>query len=121
MEQSAVVAVFLRVLETFPGLMFMTTNRGSEVDDAIESRCIALITYETLNESDTKLLWKILSKQFGAAIDDKLVEELVASFGCLAGRDIKGLVKLASKFVRKRSVPYSVDLFRQCAQFRGVV
>ena len=121
MEQSAVVAVFLRVLETYSGLMFMTTNRGAEVDDAIESRCIALITYEVPDKGDTKLLWKILSKQFGADIDEKLVDDLVDAFGCMAGRDIKGLVKLASKFARKRGAPYSVELFRQCGQFRGVV
>lgn len=38
MAQAAVVAAFLRVLETYPGLLFMTTNRGEEVDDAILSR-----------------------------------------------------------------------------------
>ncbi|WP_041930385.1 AAA family ATPase [Methylibium petroleiphilum] len=121
LDHNAVVAVFLRVLETFDGLLFMTTNRGDEIDDAIVSRCIAVIRYEKPNEEDCKRLWRILSTQFGAELSDQLIDELVASFGCLAGRDIKGLLKLTVKFCRRRNEPFSVETFRRCGQFRGLV
>ena len=42
---NAVVGVFLRVLEYFNGLLFLTTNRVDDIDEAIVSRCIALIRY----------------------------------------------------------------------------
>jgi len=42
---NAVVGIFLRVLEYFDGLLFLTTNRIDDIDEAIISRCIALIRY----------------------------------------------------------------------------
>jgi hypothetical protein len=42
-EHNAVVAAFLRTLEYFHGLLFMTTNRSDDIDDAILSRCVAII------------------------------------------------------------------------------
>ncbi len=42
---NAVVGVFLRVLEYFNGLLFLTTNRIDDIDDASVSRCIALIKF----------------------------------------------------------------------------
>jgi len=42
---NAVVGVFLRVLEYFNGLLFLTTNRIDDIDEAIVSRCIALIRF----------------------------------------------------------------------------
>ena len=41
MTMNAVVGVFLRVLEYFNGLLFLTTNRVDDIDEAIISRCIA--------------------------------------------------------------------------------
>lgn len=121
LEHNAVVAVFLRTLEAFEGLLFMTTNRGGDIDDAIVSRCIAVIKYETPDEEDCKRLWRILGKQFEADLDEALIEGLIKAFGCLAGRDIKGLLKLTVKFCRRREVPFSVDTFRRCGQFRGLI
>ncbi len=45
MTMNAVVGVFLRVLEYFNGLLFLTTNRIDDIDEAIVSRCIALIKF----------------------------------------------------------------------------
>lgn len=121
LDHNAVVAVFLRMLETFDGLLFMTTNRGDTVDDAIVSRCIAVISYKKPSKMDCHRLWGILGKQFGADLPPNLIDALIEKFGCLAGRDIKGLLKLAVKFSRRRGLPLDVEVFRRCAQFRGLV
>jgi hypothetical protein len=120
MDHNAVVTCFLRTLEHFNGLLFMTTNRGDDVDDAIVSRCIAVIRYELPTARDAKLIWGILAGQFKVGLPDTLVDELVEAFPAASGRDIKELLKLTSKFARKKGVPLSCDVFRQCAQFRGV-
>ena len=41
--QNAIVAEFLRTLEYFDGLLFLTTNRMNGVDEAILARCAAVI------------------------------------------------------------------------------
>lgn len=119
-QHNAVVAAFLRKLEYFNGLLFMTTNRSEDIDDAIISRCIAVVNYKHPEHADAVRIWKVMSQQYGADLQDTLIEELASHFSRASGRDIKELIKLTVKFASKRAKPYSLDLFRQCAMFRGV-
>jgi ATPase family protein associated with various cellular activities (AAA) len=119
LEQNAIVAEFLRTLEYFNGLMFMTTNRIGDVDDAILSRCIATIHYEIPSKADATQLWKLLAEQFGADLDDALIEELTVRYPKASGRDIKELLKLATRYCKAKQLPLSEDVFRLCALFRG--
>jgi ATPase family associated with various cellular activities (AAA) len=120
LQHNAVVAGFLRTLEYFDGLLFMTTNRGDDVDDAILSRCIAVIKYETPSTNDAKKIWRVLSNQFKVEISDSLIDELVIHFPTASGRDIKELLKLTSRYAKGKNVELDIEVFRQCAQFRGV-
>ena len=120
LEHNAIVAEFLRTLEYFNGLLFMTTNRINDVDDAILSRCIATVQYETPTPEDAALLWKSLASQFDADLPDDLIARLTVAYSNASGRDIKELLKLTSKFCRAKNIPYSEDAFRQCAVFRGL-
>jgi SpoVK/Ycf46/Vps4 family AAA+-type ATPase len=120
LEHNAIVAEFLRTLEYFNGLLFMTTNRIDDVDDAILSRCIATIKYEIPPKDDAKRLWKSMAEQFNAELPDELIETLTVIFAQASGRDIKELLKLTCKFCRGKQIPLSVDAFRQCAMFRGL-
>lgn len=95
LQQNAIVGVFLRVLEYYSGVLFLTTNRAEMVDDAIASRCIARITYETPPVEDQKKLWRILSAVQEQPLKDEMIEEIVAAHPELSGRDIKNLLKLA--------------------------
>jgi hypothetical protein len=119
LEHNAIVAEFLRTLEYFNGLLFMTTNRIGDVDDAILSRCIATIHYETPPKPDAVRLWKLLAEQFGADLDDELVEALTAAYPAASGRDIKELLKLATRYCKAKEIPLSQEAFRLCALFRG--
>jgi hypothetical protein len=119
LEHNAIVAEFLRTLEYFNGLLFMTTNRIDDVDDAILSRCIAKIHYETPPTRDAIRLWKLLAEQLGADIDDALIETLTSAYPKASGRDIKELLKLTTRYCRAKQIPLSEDAFRTCAMFRG--
>ena len=119
-DHNAVVASFLRTLEYFHGLLFLTTNRVGDVDDAISSRCIATIVFEPPVYEDAKRIWKVLSEQFEFDLNDVLISDLAKTFDGISGRDIKELLKLGSKWCRQKSVDPSVGVFRTCAQFRGL-
>lgn len=119
-DHNAVVASFLRTLEYFHGLLFMTTNREEDVDDAIISRCIATITYKTPQGVDAERIWKVLSDQFQMGLSDSLIAGLAEQFNTASGRDIKELLKLVSKWCRRKEVPPTLNVFKQCAQFRGL-
>jgi hypothetical protein len=119
LEHNAIVAEFLRTLEYFNGLLFMTTNRIGDVDDAILSRCIATIHYDTPPKPDAIRLWKLLAQQFGADLSDELIEALTISYPQASGRDIKELLKLATRYCKAKQITPSEDAFRLCALFRG--
>ncbi len=120
LQHNAIVAEFLRTLEYFNGLLFMTTNRIQDVDDAILSRCIATIQYETPSKEDAVRLWKSLTTQFNIDLSDELIDSLSNTYSKSSGRDIKELLKLTSKFCKSKKIPYSEETFRQCAMFRGI-
>ncbi len=119
-SHNAVVASFLRTLEYFHGLLFLTTNRVDDVDDAIISRCIATIRYMVPIPEDAKRIWRVLADQFQFDMSDALIDELVVRFNGISGRDIKELIKLTAKWCRQKSLQPSVRVFNICAQFRGL-
>ena len=120
MTMNAVVGVFLRVLEYFNGLLFLTTNRIDDIDEAIVSRCIALIKFYPPDEDARRKIWKVMTAQFALEVDDKVIAELVEIFPAASGRDIKGLAKLVAKFCSHKQVPPNIEAFKRCSIFRGM-
>lgn len=51
----------------------------------------------------------------------KLLGELVTTFDEVSGRDIKQLLKLTSKYCSVKKVPLSLEAFRICSVFRGII
>jgi hypothetical protein len=120
LEHNAIVAEFLRTLEYFTGLLFMTTNRVADIDDAILSRCVAVIAFETPTPQDAARLWATLAGQLGAELPEGLVQRLVAAYPAASGREIKQLLKLTTKYCRNKDMALSEQAFAQCAVFRGI-
>jgi AAA+ superfamily predicted ATPase len=98
----------------------MTTNRVADIDDAVLSRCIAIIQFETPTQVQAKQLWKSLAQQFNTELSDDLVERLIATYAAASGRDIKELLKLTLKFCKGRNLLLSEEAFAQCAAFRSI-
>lgn len=120
MTMNAVVGVFLRVLEYFNGLLFLTTNRVDDIDEAIVSRCIALIKFYPPDGDARRKIWSVMSEQFGLDVSPPLIDSLVDTFPEATGRDIKGLAKLVAKFCSHKKVPPTLEVFRRCSIFRGM-
>jgi AAA+ superfamily predicted ATPase len=117
---NAVVGVFLRVLEYFNGLLFMTTNRVDDIDEAIVSRCIAMIKFHPPGRQDRYQIWRVMADQFELPIEPDLLDRLPDIFPEATGRDIKGLAKLVAKYCNQKKVPPTDDVFRRCSIFRGM-
>jgi len=120
MTMNAVVGVFLRVLEYFNGLLFLTTNRVDDIDEAIVSRCIALIKYYPPDSEARQKIWQVMINQFNLELDGTLVKQLVDVFPDATGRDIKGLSKLVAKYCQYKQVDPTLDVFKRCSVFRGM-
>lgn len=62
-KRNGVVAAFLRKMEYFGGLLFLTTNRIGQIDEAFMSRVHAVIGFDVLDENSRKLIWTNLLKK----------------------------------------------------------
>ncbi len=90
--RNAMVAVFLRLLEYYQGVMFLTTNRADNIDPAFESRITLCIHYSELSYDSRIQVWTNLLKS--AKLEDNFDVEQLAEHK-LNGRQIKGIIKSA--------------------------
>ena len=118
LNQNAIVGVFLRVLEYYNGVMFMTTNRASSVDDAVLSRCVARIDYTNPSKVEQARIWHILAEQSGLKMGSGVAERVAETYS-LSGRDVKQLLKLAGLVSYARKLP-TIDFatIEYCMKFK---
>ncbi len=97
MERNSLVSIFLRTLEYYSGILFMTTNRVATFDDAFKSRIHVPLKYGQLPASSRVKVWKnFLAKlevEGGIDIDEAGYQKLAE--GNLNGRQIKNVVRTA--------------------------
>lgn len=120
LELDQVVAVFLRLLEYHTGLIFLTTNRDQDIDDAIKSRCIALIQFKIPERKERLALWKVQLTQFGLELEKSDLLKAVRAFPTIVGRDIQNLVKLTHRAGLSAGEPFNFENLRHYALFRGI-
>lgn len=104
--QNCIVGIFLRLLEYFNGVLFLTTNRFDIIDDAIMSRVTAHIKYEYPNQEETLLIWKVLTKNFGLKIQESSIAEIYHKYETFSGRDIRNFLKMYIKTSSKKEITY---------------
>lgn len=92
MERNSLVSIFLRVLEYYEGILFLTTNRVSTFDDAFKSRVHVPLKYDDLSVDSRKRIWKnFLSKQDRVQLDETGYESLAQAN--INGRQIKNVIR----------------------------
>ena len=57
-QRNGIVSVFLRRLEYFSGLLFLTTNRVGHIDDAFISRASIVLQYANLTDDSRQKIWE---------------------------------------------------------------
>ncbi|KAK1624637.1 hypothetical protein BDP81DRAFT_329399 [Colletotrichum phormii] len=58
-ERNALVSVFLRVMEYYEGILFLTTNKVGFFDEAFKSRMSMALYYPPLTHEQTKKIWEV--------------------------------------------------------------
>ena len=120
--QNAIVGVFLRLLEYYKGTLFLTTNKISkdgehiDIDDAILSRCNAVITYEIPDYLFRKKIWVEQCKLLAITLDDSLLDVLAKKYE-VSGRSIRNLLRLIHRFSKATDTPMTEKLFDRFSKF----
>lgn len=74
LQRNCLVSVFLRCVEYYRGILFLTTNRVGHFDDAFISRIHVIIKYDRLSPRDCKIIWE----QFFDKLRDERSDFLIA-------------------------------------------
>jgi SpoVK/Ycf46/Vps4 family AAA+-type ATPase len=93
LERSAIVGIFLRLLDYYEGLLFLTTNRPDSLDYAIRSRVMLRLDYPDLDAAGRAAVWRTMFDAAGLTLASGTFEELGEPI--VNGRQIRNLVRLA--------------------------
>ncbi|KAF4466563.1 TOB3 (member of AAA-ATPase family) [Fusarium albosuccineum] len=109
MSRNKLVAIFLRLLEYYQGVMFLTTNRVESFDPAFESRIHLTIRYPNLDFSSRLHIWKTFVRpgSDNVGISEDELGELAQEE--LNGRQIKNVVKTARLLAASESTPFAME------------
>lgn len=117
MERNALVSIFLRVLEYYQGILFLTSNRVDTFDDAFKSRIHVPLKYTGLDVSSRTQIWKnFLDRAEEGAVDEEGLEKLAQHD--LNGRQIKGIVRTATSLARYDGKKLDLETLEQVVEIQ---
>ncbi|KIW14393.1 hypothetical protein PV08_07175 [Exophiala spinifera] len=99
LERNKMVSIFLRVLEYYEGVLFLTTNRISNIDAAFHSRVHVTINYPNLSIDSRRHVWQTFLGN-DTTVTGKDIDRLAAVD--LNGRQIKNMLKTAQMLARSQ-------------------
>ena len=106
LHRNAIVAVFLRLLEYYRGMLFLTTNRVDNFDEAFYSRIHITLEYGELKKEWRSNIWRqhvhLASSQNQTPATKLWSDEMFLVLGELGtnGREIKNYTRTAYAFAR---------------------
>lgn len=130
LNQNAIVGVFLRVLEHFDGVLFMTTNRfldkdGDQfVDDAILSRCVAHLRYDMPTSDAIRKIFEVQLKTLDVKFTEWNLDEIIDHLTKynISGRDIKNIIKLSKMFLKRENLEYiDINIIKKILPFHSTI
>ncbi|KXH50781.1 ATPase [Colletotrichum simmondsii] len=127
LQRNALVSIFLRTLEYFNGIMFLTSNRVGAFDQAFQSRIHITIGMPEFDEPLRKEVWKIFIQDLGRKRRDgspallsreeckALGSEVTKSWASqpLNGRQIRNCVRSALALAEDKGVKPNASHFNK--------
>ncbi|KAL8666264.1 MAG: hypothetical protein Q9202_001532 [Teloschistes flavicans] len=109
-ERNALVSIFLRTLEYFNGILFLTTNRVGSFDQAFQSRIHITLGLPLLDQNRRIDVWKLFLEELARSqhLSDDQLDELQKqviqtwSHQSLNGRQIRNSVRTALMVAEKK-------------------
>ncbi|EIT77446.1 hypothetical protein Ao3042_06241 [Aspergillus oryzae 3.042] len=113
-HRNALVSIFLRLLEYFQGILFLTTNRVETFDDAFQSRIHVALRYGDLTTKAKRSVWKMFVERVQAMDGVQTATFTEKDFDNLArhnlnGRQIKNSVRTAQALAVNEKTPLSME------------
>ncbi|KAF2861649.1 P-loop containing nucleoside triphosphate hydrolase protein [Piedraia hortae CBS 480.64] len=117
-RRNALVSVFLRLLEYFQGILFLTTNRVETFDEAFQSRIHLPLRYGELTTQAKRSVWKTFldlarkaEPELTGTFTDQNLDDLARR--PLNGRQIKNAVLMANALALNEKKPMGMDQLKK--------
>ncbi|KAI9927167.1 hypothetical protein ASPWEDRAFT_46645 [Aspergillus wentii DTO 134E9] len=120
LQRNELVSIFLRMLEYYEGILFLTTNRAENIDPAFESRIHVSLAYPDLDSVSRRHIW---SQFLGATANttaftseqlDKVAEVQ------LNGRQIKNIIKTSHLLAWDEEKPLTYEHVQTVLNLRTI-
>lgn len=113
-HRNALVSIFLRLLEYFQGILFLTTNRVETFDDAFQSRIHMPLRYGELTPKAKKEIWKTFIEKVRVVENVEVMPFSEKDYDALArnnlnGRQIKNAVRTAQSLAISEKERFSLE------------
>jgi len=113
-HRNALVSIFLRLLEYFQGILFLTTNRVETFDDAFQSRIHIALRYGELSTKAKKAVFKMFIERVRILEGVATMPFKEEDYNSLArhnlnGRQIKNTVRTAQALAVNKKEPLSME------------
>ncbi|PYI11089.1 P-loop containing nucleoside triphosphate hydrolase protein [Aspergillus sclerotiicarbonarius CBS 121057] len=116
LARNELVSIFLRLLEYYEGILFLTSNRAENLDPAFESRIHVSLRYPELNLSSRRQIWsQFLGKDLEAFASAELDELARVP---LNGRQIKNVLITAHLLARERGTKLGYEQVQTVLRLR---
>lgn len=101
-HRNAMVGIFLKLLEYYQGILFLTTNRVKNIDTAFYSRISMGIHYPDLDNEKRVTIWTNLLAYAG---EHSITKDMIYGLANadLNGRQIKHIIRQASTLARSEN------------------
>ncbi|KAI3316819.1 P-loop containing nucleoside triphosphate hydrolase protein [Xylariaceae sp. AK1471] len=108
LERNRLVAAFLRAIEYFGGILFLTTNRVESFDRAFRSRIHLALYYPALNANSRSKIWKTFLSRPKCEVETELLD--ITSLDHISredlnGREIRNAVHMANSLAANQKRP----------------
>ncbi|KAI9037414.1 ATP-binding protein [Aspergillus affinis] len=113
-HRNALVSIFLRLLEYFQGILFLTTNRVETFDDAFQSRIHVALRYGDLPTKAKRSVWMLFLERVQAMEGVETAKFTDKDYDALSrhnlnGRQIKNSVRTAQALAVNEGTPLSME------------
>lgn len=117
-ERNAMVGICLRLLEYYKGILFLTTNRVKNIDEAFYSRIAVFIHFQVSDHAKRVQVWRnllIAAKLFSRVKSDPITEDEVQELATIPmnGRQIKNVIRQTQVLAKARGWTVTMMLFRE--------
>jgi AAA+ superfamily predicted ATPase len=112
LQRNALVSIFLRLLEYYKGILFLTTNRIKTFDDAFHSRIHITLGYSNHDLASREQIWRNFGTHMVEGMNIKDEDYIELATWELNGRQVKNVLSACKALATDRGEKITMNDLR---------